>query len=147
MPTRRERPGFRFAIADDTGDDKIRIVERRAVGMAQRIAQLATFVNAARSFGRHMAWNPAGEAELFEQFLHSFGILADVGIHLAVSSLKVCMRHKRWASVAGADDVDHVQLIALDDAIQMNVQHVEARRRSPMPEQTGLDVLALKRLF
>jgi hypothetical protein len=33
MPARGERTGFGFAVADDTGDDQIRIVERRAVRM------------------------------------------------------------------------------------------------------------------
>ena len=45
-----------------------------------------------------------------------------------------------------ADDIDHVQVIALDDPVKMNAQHVQARRRAPVAEQPRLDVLPLERL-
>jgi len=35
------KAGFRFAVADDAGDDEIGIVERGPEGMAQRVAQFA----------------------------------------------------------------------------------------------------------
>ncbi len=47
----------------------------------------------------------------------------------------------------GTDDIDDVQIIALDDAIQMNVKHIEARRRAPVAEQARLDVFAKERLL
>jgi hypothetical protein len=45
LPRGRQRPGFRFAVADDAGDDQIGVVERRPEGVAERIAQLAAFVD------------------------------------------------------------------------------------------------------
>ena len=42
-------PGFGFAVADDAGGDEIGVVEHRAKGMAQRIAELAAFVDADRA--------------------------------------------------------------------------------------------------
>src|SRR5438105_6299788 len=36
MPGGRERSGFRFAITDHTGDDEVRVVERRAEGVTER---------------------------------------------------------------------------------------------------------------
>ena len=57
------------------------------------------------------------------------------------------MGHQRRAAVPGTDDVDHVQIVALDDSVQMNAKHVQARRRPPVPQQPRLDVLALQRLF
>jgi hypothetical protein len=33
MPARREGAGFRFAVAHDASDEKIRVVERSAEGM------------------------------------------------------------------------------------------------------------------
>src|SRR5271163_2202249 len=44
------------------------------------------------------------------------------------------------------DDVNHVQIITLDDPVEVRANHVEARRRAPVPEQTRLDVLTLERL-
>ena len=37
MPARGKRPGFRFAIADDAGDDQVRIVESCTERVRQRI--------------------------------------------------------------------------------------------------------------
>ncbi len=45
MPAGGQRTGFRFAVAHDAGDDQVRIVEGRAIGVGQGIAQLASFVN------------------------------------------------------------------------------------------------------
>src|SRR5664280_1168800 len=44
LPCRGQRSGFRLAVTDDAGDDQIGIVERGSEGMAERIPQLATFV-------------------------------------------------------------------------------------------------------
>ena len=55
VPGGCQRPGLRLAIADNTGDNQIGIVEHGAKGMAQRISQLAAFVDRAGRRGRHMA--------------------------------------------------------------------------------------------
>ena len=56
MPGRRERPGLRFAVADDARDDQLGVVERRAEGMAQRIAELAAFVDRSRASPATRGW-------------------------------------------------------------------------------------------
>ena len=61
MPTGRQRTGLRFAVADDAGDDQIRVVEGRSVGVRERVAQFAAFVNRARRFRRDVAGNAAGK--------------------------------------------------------------------------------------
>jgi len=45
VPARRERPGLRLAVADDAGDDQVRVVEGGPVGMRYRISELAALVN------------------------------------------------------------------------------------------------------
>ena len=52
VPAGRQRAGLRLAVADDAGDDQVGIVEGRAVGVDQRVAQLAAFVDRARRLGR-----------------------------------------------------------------------------------------------
>jgi hypothetical protein len=47
----------------------------------------------------------------------------------------------------GAGDVDHVEVVFLDDPVQVNVDEVQTRRRSPVAEQPGLDVFLCERLF
>jgi hypothetical protein len=45
----------------------------------------------------------------------------------------------------GPHDVDHVEVAAADDPVQVNVDEVEPRRRAPVPEQPRLDVLGRSR--
>ena len=40
----------------------------------------------------------------------------------------------------GAGDVDHVEVVLLDDPVQVRVNEVLPRRRSPMPEQHVLHI-------
>ena len=89
VPAGGERSGLRLAVADDTGDDQVRVVERCPIGVAKGIAQLAPFVNAARRFGRDMAGDAAREAELLEQLPHPIGVLADLRVDFAVSPFQV----------------------------------------------------------
>ena len=48
MPCGGQWSGLGFAVADDAGDDQLRIVERGPEGMADRITQLAPLMNRSR---------------------------------------------------------------------------------------------------
>ena len=60
----RQRAGLGLAVADDAGDDQVRVVEGRAVGVRQRVAELAALVDRAGRLGRDVAGDAAGEREL-----------------------------------------------------------------------------------
>ena len=147
VPAGRQRPGLRLSIADHAGDHEVRVVEGRAIGMAERIAELASLMDAARRLGRHVAGNPAGEAELLEQPPHAVGVLADVRVDLAVGAFEIGVGDQRRPAVARPDHVDHVEIVALDDPVEVDIEHVQPGRGSPVPEQPRLDVLALQRLL
>src|SRR5262249_45664664 len=147
MPARGQWTGLGFAVAYDAGDDQVWVVERGAIGMAEGVAEFPTFMDASGGFGSNVARDAAGEAELLEQLLHPLHILADVWVHLAVGPFQVGMGNQGRAAMSWADDVDHVQVIALDDAVEVDAEHVQARRRSPVAEQARLNVLALQRLL
>ena len=147
VPTGGERAGLRFAIADDARDEQVGIVERRPEGVRQRIAQLAALVNRARRLRRDVARNAAGEGELLEQPLHPVLVLRDVGIDLAVGAFQVGVRHQPRPAVARPGDVDDVQVVLLDDAVQVDVDEVQPRRRAPVAEQARLDVRQRERLL
>ena len=61
MPAGGQRAGFRFAVADHATGDQAGIVEHRAVGVQQRVAQLAALMNGAGRFGRGVAGDAATE--------------------------------------------------------------------------------------
>ena len=48
--------------------------------------------------------------------------------------------------MAGTDDGNDVQIARDDHSVQVRVDEVQARRRAPMAEQPGLDVLEGQRL-
>lgn len=75
-------------------------------------------------------WQCRRERELLEQALHALGVLADVRVNLAVSALEVGVRHKEVAAVTRAGQQDHIQIILLDDAVQVNVT---GSGRAPCP--------------
>ena len=48
--------------------------------------------------------------------------------------------------MAGPADIDHVEVARPDDAVEMGIDEIQARRGAPMPEQARLDVLEGQRL-
>src|ERR1017187_2941238 len=104
LPCGRQGACFCFTVADDAGDDQIGIVERGPESMAERVPQLAAFMNRSRRRRRNMAGNPAGKRELLEQLFQPAFVLADVRINLAVSAFEVSIAHQRWTAVTGTGD-------------------------------------------
>ena len=71
VPGGGERAGLGFAVADAAGDDEVGVVEGRAEGVRERVAELAAFVDGAGSFGRAVAADAAGEGEAAEEREHA----------------------------------------------------------------------------
>jgi hypothetical protein len=111
MPAGGERTGLRLAVTDHAGDDQVRIVECRPVGMAKGVPEFAPLVDAAGSLGGDVAGNAPRKAELLEQSPHPLRILANLRIDFAVGAFEIGMGDQRRPTVARADDVDHVQVI------------------------------------
>ena len=147
MPARRHRSRFRLAVADHAGDDQVRIVKGRAEGVRKRVAQFAAFVDRAGRFGRNMARDAAGERELGEQPLHPLLVGRDVRINLAVGPFEVSVRHQSRPSMARTGDVDHVEVVLFDQPVQVHVDEVQSRGRTPVAEKPRLDVILRERSF
>ena len=147
MPRGGERPGLRLAVADDARDDEFRVVERRAVGVRQAVAELAAFVDRARRLRRDVRADVAGERELLEELLHPLLVLALVRIDLGVSAFEIGGTEHARRAVARTGHEDHVELVALDHAIEMRPHERERRARAPVAEQAMLHVLGLQGLL
>src|SRR4051812_18398514 len=94
-----------------------------------------------------MTGNSARERELLEETFYPGFVLRDFGIYFAVRSLEVGIRDDSRSTVTWPGDIDHVQIVLIDDAIQMRIDEIQARCRAPMSEQTRLDVSEGERLF
>ena len=67
VPARGERAGFRLAVADDARDDEVRIVEGGAIGVRERVTELAAFVDRSGRLGGRMARDAARKGELAKE--------------------------------------------------------------------------------
>ena len=113
VPACGQRSGFGLAVADHAGDEEVGIVEGRAVGVREGIAEFAAFVDRAGRFGGDVAGDAAGERELREEPLHALLVLGDLRIDLAVGSFEIGVGDQRRSAVAGAGDVDRVEIVLL----------------------------------
>ena len=147
LPGGGQRSGLGLAVPDHAGDDQAGIVECGAEGMAERIAKLATFMDRSRRGRRHMARDAARERELLEQPLQPGLVLADVGVDLAVRAFEVCVRHQRRAAMPGACDVDHVDVVFLDDTVQVDIDEVLSRGGAPVADHQRLHMRLRQRLL
>ncbi len=140
VPRGGQWSGFRLAVADHAGDDQIGIVEHRAERMAERIAQLAAFMDRSGALRRCVARNPSGKRKLHKQFAQSGFVLADVRIDLAVGALQVGVSDDGRTAVTGTGDVNHVEVVPIDDPVQMGIDEVLSGCRAPVPEQHVLHI-------
>ena len=114
MPACGEGSRLGFAVTDYAADEQVGIVARRAVGMRNRIAQFTAFMNGSRRFRCDVAGNSARKRELLEQFPHACFSLRDVGIKFAVAAFQIGIRDESWPPMAGACNVDDVQIAHFD---------------------------------
>ena len=145
VPRGRKRSCLRLAVADHAGGDQIGIVRHRAKGVGEGVAQLAALVNGAGGLGRNMARDAAGERKALEELLHALLIAGDVGVDLGVAAVEPVLRDHGVAAVAGTGEVDHIEVVALDDAVQVRVDEVLARAGAPVADDGLLEVALFER--
>ena len=146
LPATAQRAGLRFAIPHDARHEHVRIVERRSIGVQQRIAQLAPFIDRARQVRAGVARHTAGRGKLAEQNAYPGFVLRNVGMHFAVRPLQVRAGIQRRSAVPGPGDIDGVQLVFVDQPVDVHVDETEPGRGAPVSQQPRLDVLHLQRI-
>ena len=93
-----------------------------------------------------MARDATRRRELTEEPQHAVFVFGDLGIDLRVRALEIDVRNERRTAVPRARDVDHVRVALFDEPIEVDVDERQAGRRSPVPEQSRLDVIGSQRL-
>src|SRR6185312_10206182 len=117
-----------------TGHNQVGIVEGGPKGMGQRVPQFSALMDRARRLGRDMTRNSTGEGKLPKQALHAFFILTHIRIYFAVGALEIDVRHDRWTAMTRPADKDHIQVVPFDDPIEMDIDEIQSRCRSPMAQ-------------
>ncbi|CAM5683211.1 hypothetical protein MAUB1S_00078 [Mycolicibacterium aubagnense] len=145
MPTGRQRAGLGLTITDYACHQQIRVVENCAVGVRQRIAQLATLVDRPRNLGCDMTGNATREREFAEQRRHALSVAGNIGTSPAVAALQPGVGEQCRSAVSRPDDIHHIKIVVDDCAIQVRVDEIQPRRGAPVTQRAGLDVLPLQR--
>ena len=146
MPAGGQRPGFGLAVADHAEGQELGVVEHRAVGVHERVAELAALMDRSWRLGRDMAGNPAREGELAKQPPQALFIEPDMRVGLGVGAVQVDVGHQAGTAVAGTSDINGAQRARPDRPVHVDVDEVQPRGRAPVSEQARLDVLGEQRL-
>ncbi len=140
VPACCQRSSFCFAVTDNTTNDQIGIIERGPVSMRDRVTKFAAFVNRARSLRRDVAGNSSGKRELLEEALQAFFVLRDVRIDFAVCAFEIRIRYEAGTAVSRSGDVDGIEIMLLDQAIQMYIDEVQSGCCAPVAKKPGFNV-------
>ncbi len=89
MPRGRERAGLRLAVTHHHRGDQARVVECGAVGMRDRIAEFAAFMDRAGRFRRAVTADTAGEGEAAEEAAQAVLVVGDLRIDVAIAAFQI----------------------------------------------------------
>ena len=144
LPRGRKRTGLGLAVAHHGHGQQARVVHDGAVGVAERVAELAALVDGAGRLGRKVARDAAGIGELAEELLQAGLIIGDVGADLAVGAIEQRLGGAGGTTVARAHQEDGVLVVVGNKAVDVAEQEVDAGRGAPVTDQAMLDVRTTK---
>ena len=101
--------GLRLAVAHHAGGDEVGVVHDRPEGVGQGVAQLAPSLMEPGVLGGRWLGMPPGKENCRNSRFMPSGVLADVGIDLAVRAVQIVLGHHGVAAVAGAGEIDHIR--------------------------------------
>ena len=147
MPRSSQRSSLGLAVPNHHAHNQAGVIERGPKRVRDAIAQLATLVNRPWNFGRAVTPQLAWKRKRAEQFQHSCFVLALLRVDLGVRPFQIAVRDHGRRTVSRTRQVDHVQIVFADDAVQMDPRKSLAWIGAPMSEQPILDVFGAKRLL
>ena len=104
-------------------------------------------MNRARNFGCAVTAKAPRKRECPEEVPHAFLILAHLWVDFRIGSLQISIRDHRWRSVARTGNVNHVESMFSDRPVQVNPGERLSGIRTPVPQQTLLEMLRTQDCF
>src|SRR5260370_39013315 len=98
--------------------------------MCQRVAQFSAFAYGCGRLRRVVTRYASGEGKLLEQFPHSLFVLLNARIKLRIGAFKIGIRHHTGSSVSRTANVNSVEIVLLEQAVEMHVDKVYSGRRT-----------------
>ena len=140
LPGGGERARLGLAVAHHGHGQQARVVHHGAVGVGERVAELATLVDGAGGLGRVVAGDAAGVGELAEELLEAGLVIGDVRADLAVGAVEQRLRGAGRSAVARTHEEHRVLAVVGDEAVGVREQEVHARGGAPVAHEAVLDV-------
>ena len=140
LPGRGERARLGLTVAHDGDSEQAGVVHDGAVGVGQRVAELAALVDGAGGLGGVVGGDATGVGELAEELLEASLVVGDVRTDVIVGAVEQGLRGAGGATVTGAHQEHGVLLVVGDEAVDVTEQEVHARRGAPVANETVLDV-------
>ena len=100
LPASFERTGLGFSVADDAGDDQIRIIESGSERVNQRIAEFPAFVHGIRDVRSAMAGHAARRRELPEKKPQAVLIWRDLRMNFGIRAFQIGVRIERGTAMS-----------------------------------------------
>ncbi len=141
LPGAGQGTGLGLAVTDDARHDEVRVVERRAVRVRERVAELAALVDGSGRLRGGVGRDAARERELLEELPEPLGVRRDVRVQLAPGPLEPGVRVHRGATVPGPAHVEEVAVGLGDERVAVRVDEVQRGGGAPVPEQARLHVV------
>src|SRR5208283_722821 len=140
VPGSRQRPGLRLTVADYRDHEQVGIIERRTESMREAVTELAALMDRPRCLGRAVAADSAGEGEKLEEVPQTLKVLIAVGIDLRVGAFEIGIRQHRRGAVSRTGDVQHVEVVFLDELVEMDPHQALAGIGAPMTKEPLLQL-------
>jgi hypothetical protein len=89
--------------------------------MGQNIAQFASLMDGAGSLWGAVTPDPTWERELLEELAKTILVFTLIGIDFGIASLEIHRRENAGGAMSGASEEDHVQVVLLDQAVEVDI--------------------------
>src|SRR3989344_4122730 len=94
-----------------------------------------------------MTGDASRKRKLLEQPFQTAFVLRDVGIKLTVGSLQISVCHQTWSTVTWTSDIENIEVILLNDAVEMYIDEIQTWRSAQMAQQPWFHMFQLQGLF
>src|SRR5437660_1543538 len=125
MPSSRQCAGLSLAISNYAGNDQIGVIEGSPERMRQRVSEFSALMDGTRRLRRNVAGDAARKTKLLKQPFHPFVVLRNVRKHFAIGALHISVSDQRRTAMSWTGNVDHIQVMIVDDPVQVNINKIE----------------------
>src|SRR6266550_2870460 len=102
-------------------------------------------MDGARRFWGAVTSDATCKREILEERAHPFDVLALTGVNLRIRTLQIDWPENSRGTVTGAGQKNGIEIVLLYKAIEVNIREAQTGARSPVAQQSKLDMLWLER--